>query len=428
MKSQRPDPFPEGLDLPEEWKAFRMRRTQRVAEKRARSVVIDALDQTLDFKQARRVQFCGFLWREWKHLLPSGEQVISWRQLTCRSRYCPYCSNVWTAEVINRLETAPEVYTQLMFTLTVPNSNSYNLRDRVKDLLAVWKVFRDRMRRKDGLLGGIYSLEITMKKTETGSWYYHPHLHVLARFENHGWLESDKLYLENYTPRSGSITPAYLHVLERWTAAMSKARPKLFDRLPNIESVLPNGVEAALWLVDHQYNLVMPEKWAAVDVSGRSPLLKPGQEPEPLCVLEGTLVDAREILKYALKELVDPPAGEGDPVDDAMGMSFVVGALWKRRRAQPFGDCYRLKIPDPEEMEDPEESVYTELKNYPNGWTGRVSVWCGMVQGDFWGAALSAFCWRVRDGTGGRRIGKNDEGWALFDTGLSERLEEWDAD
>lgn len=425
MKSERPDPYSSEREIPEEWKSYRLKRTKKVLDNKARNVVIDALDRNLQFKEARRVQFCGLLWREWKHRLPNGREVSSWRQLTCRSRYCPYCARAWTAEVIDRLETAPPVYASMMLTLTVPNSNSLNLRERIKDLLATWKIFRDRLRRVDGLLGGMYSLEITVKKTDSGSWNYHPHLHVLARFENHGWLSNDERYLRDYPQKRGAITPAYLHILERWQAAMSKARPKLFNRLPDLEAVLPKGIGAALFLVDKGYNLRLPEKWAAVDVSGRSPLVRVDQREEDLSLLKGDLVDAREILKYALKDTITPSAAEGDPIgDDYIGLSFVVNALHGRRRAQPFGDCYRLKVPDPEEMEDPEVDIYKEMEDYPNGWTGRVSVWVGVVQDGYWFEGLKAFNWRVRDGTSGNLIEEVD-GWKLFDTGQEDELEEF---
>lgn len=369
------------------------------------------------------MQFCGTLWREWKHKLPTGKEVVSWRQLTCRSRYCPYCSRAWSAEVIDRLKQAPEIYTSVMLTLTVPNSNSYNLRDRIKDLLGTWKVFRDRLRREDGLKGGIYSLEVTVKKTPSGSWNYHPHLHVLARFDQCGWLALDEKYIKTYKPKRGSVTPAYLHILERWQAAMLKARPKLFRRLPDLEEILPRGIEAMLWMVDKGYNLRLPEKWSAVDISGRSPLVPDELKEEDLGILKGDLVDAREILKYALKDLLEPKRGDGDPIgDDPEGLSWIVNALRGRRRAQPFGDCYRLSIPEPEDMEDPEVDLYKEIEHYPNGWTGRVSVWCGNVQGGFWFEALKAFCWRVRDGTP-RKLIEQSEGWTLFDTMLGNQLE-----
>lgn len=95
----------------------------------------------------------------------------------CNQRWCYVCNRIRTARLIDGYESVLTELPELRFvTLTRPNVSAQNLRQEIRELIAVFRQVRDKLRKAKIHIRGVRKLEITYNEE---SKTYHPHFHVL---------------------------------------------------------------------------------------------------------------------------------------------------------------------------------------------------------------------------------------------------------
>lgn len=98
-------------------------------------------------------------------------------EMRCKSKLCPICARRRAAAVFHRVQTAVRKMNSARFiTLTLAHSQE-PLREQLLRLRRAFAELRRSKLWKQGVVGGIYTLEITFNRKRRE---WHPHLHVIA--------------------------------------------------------------------------------------------------------------------------------------------------------------------------------------------------------------------------------------------------------
>jgi len=94
----------------------------------------------------------------------------------CMHKLCPFCGRARTAHVAKQLEAIMQAMKRPRAMILTVRSNDRPLRDQIAALRRSFRQLRSRRFWKDRVLGGAYTLEITLNE-RTELW--HPHLHII---------------------------------------------------------------------------------------------------------------------------------------------------------------------------------------------------------------------------------------------------------
>ena len=345
---ERPAPSP--ASDPFLWSNYMLHQRALIEAHRAPAAAVKASYQLRrrSLVASLRLEHCGELWLE-----RSNSEGYSWDVARCRSRWCPSCQNVWRGGQIEAYGRAIQPGDRVtLITLTggptVPRSG---LLERLEGMTRAFRRWRRKVR--DDVQGGVYAWEVTEDPVDG---HLHCHIHAaVILVPGRWWLREDDAAVES-SGRRGETTSALGWLAVTWAEALSKEAPSIYASLPVWRELLPSMREfirrrfPEYWYVDRETGREEPTiaRGAVCDIGGRWP--RPDLNGTPLERLGGG--DAREVLEQVVKYIVK----DGGNVS-VEGWKAIFRAFAGRRRIQPFGRLFGVKVeePDEEAPEDPRE-------------------------------------------------------------------------
>ena len=136
----------------------------------------------------------------------------------CKDRLCPMCNWRRSYKIFSQVSQIMNVignkYQFLFLTLTVPNCEGFELKEKIDLLLKAWRKLTYHKKYKEVVQGSFRALEITRNK-ENGS--FHPHFHVvlavpLDYFVNAALYISHDIWLKMWRKATGDNSIKFVNI------------------------------------------------------------------------------------------------------------------------------------------------------------------------------------------------------------------------
>lgn len=194
---------------------------ERFVPKKKKSLLLAESYKRLDyFGKYESVKDCGtFL--EYVHVVDSNKVKVDGklnRANFCKDRLCPMCNWRRSYKIFSQVSQIMSViankYQFLFLTLTVPNCEGFELKEKIDMLLKSWRKLTMHKKYKEVVQGAFRALEITRNK-ENGS--FHPHFHVvlavpLDYFVNSGLYMSHDVWLQMWRKATGDDSIKFVNI------------------------------------------------------------------------------------------------------------------------------------------------------------------------------------------------------------------------